>query len=90
VGLIPLYATLVVERSVLDKLPNFKKRMDWFLRHRGDLVADHITVNSRSVLLSLVSPAQLPRLLGACAPAPHDLPADLTAAANCRWGCADC
>ena len=31
VGLIPLYATLVLEPSVLNKFPGFKKRVEWFL-----------------------------------------------------------
>ncbi len=64
VGLIPLYATLVIENSVLDALPNFRKRMQWFCKHRADLVGSHITQGPASVLLSLVSLAQLPRILG--------------------------
>lgn len=63
VGLIPLYATLVIENSVLDALPNFRKRMQWFCKHRADLVGSHITQGPASVLLSLVSLAQLPRIL---------------------------
>ncbi len=34
VGLIPLYATLVLEPSVVDRFPGFKKRMEWFLDNR--------------------------------------------------------
>ena len=37
VGLVPLFAVLVLEAEDVDKLPNFKKRMEWFLRYRGDL-----------------------------------------------------
>ena len=37
VGLIPLYACLVINDEYVDKLPGFKKRMDWFLKHREDL-----------------------------------------------------
>jgi len=37
VGLIPLLAVEVIERSVIDRLPGFRKRLDWFLRYRGDL-----------------------------------------------------
>ena len=34
VGLIPLYATLTLEPSVIDRLPSFKKRMEWFIENR--------------------------------------------------------
>jgi len=37
VGLIPLFAVGTIEHEVLDKLPNFKKRMNWFLENRPDL-----------------------------------------------------
>lgn len=42
VGLVPLFAVLVLEPEDVDKLPNFKKRMEWFLRYREDL-SDQIT-----------------------------------------------
>ncbi|HEX2973835.1 MAG TPA: hypothetical protein VHP11_15995, partial [Tepidisphaeraceae bacterium] len=42
VGLIPLLAVEVLEDRVIDKLPGFKKRMQWFLEYRKDL-ARHIT-----------------------------------------------
>lgn len=34
VGLIPLYATLVLEPSTIDRFPGFKKRMEWFIENR--------------------------------------------------------
>ena len=37
VGLIPLYATLVLEPSVIKRFPGFKKRMEWFIDNRPDL-----------------------------------------------------
>jgi hypothetical protein len=37
VGLIPLCAAEILEQHVIDRLPGFKKRMNWFLNHRGDL-----------------------------------------------------
>ena len=37
VGLIPLYATLVLEPSVIKRFPGFKKRMDWFIENRADI-----------------------------------------------------
>jgi hypothetical protein len=33
VGLIPLYATMVLEPSVLNRFPGFKKRVEWFLEN---------------------------------------------------------
>jgi hypothetical protein len=37
VGLIPLFAVEVLDESLLDKLPGFKARLEWFLKHRPDL-----------------------------------------------------
>ena len=37
VGLIPLFASLVLEDEVIQKLPNFRKRLTWFLENRKDL-----------------------------------------------------
>ena len=37
VGLIPLFAVEVLEADVLDRLPGFRRRMEWFLNSRKDL-----------------------------------------------------
>ncbi len=37
VGLIPLFAVETLESNVLNKLPDFKKRLEWFLDNRPDL-----------------------------------------------------
>ena len=37
VGLIPLIAVTVLEQDVIDRLPGFNKRMEWFLNNRRDL-----------------------------------------------------
>lgn len=37
VGIIPLFAVEILEDEVLNELPGFRKRMDWFLNHRQDL-----------------------------------------------------
>jgi hypothetical protein len=42
VGLLPLIAVEVLEDDVIDKLPGFRKRLEWFLDHRKDL-AQQIT-----------------------------------------------
>ena len=39
VGLIPLYACLVLEDRVVQKLHGFRKRLDWFLKNRKDLAS---------------------------------------------------
>ncbi len=42
VGLIPLFAVEVLTDEVIDALPGFRKRLEWFLTYRGDL-AKHIS-----------------------------------------------
>ena len=37
VGLIPLFAVETIEPEMLDKLPDFKRRLEWFLNYRPDL-----------------------------------------------------
>ena len=37
VGLIPLMAVAVLEEDQIDRLPDFRHRLMWFLRNRGDL-----------------------------------------------------
>jgi len=36
VGLLPLIAVEVLEDDVIEKLPGFRKRLEWFLSHRKD------------------------------------------------------
>jgi hypothetical protein len=37
VGLIPLFAVETIEPELLEKMPDFKRRMEWFLNYRKDL-----------------------------------------------------
>jgi len=37
VGLIPLFAVETLEPEMLDRLPGFRRRLEWFLNHRPDL-----------------------------------------------------
>ncbi len=37
VGLLPLIAVEILEQEVIDALPGFRKRLDWFLENRKDL-----------------------------------------------------
>jgi hypothetical protein len=38
VGLIPLFAVEILERDMLDMLPHFRRRMEWFFRYRPRLI----------------------------------------------------
>jgi hypothetical protein len=40
VGLIPLFAVGTIEPETLDALPDFKRRMYWFIENRPDLIAN--------------------------------------------------
>src|SRR4051794_35264858 len=37
VGLIPLFAVEVIDQALLDRLPDFSRRLRWFLNYRPDL-----------------------------------------------------
>jgi Glycosyl hydrolase family 63 C-terminal domain len=67
VGLIPLFAVETLEPYRVDKLPGFKRRMQWFLDNRRDLT-NHIPHmkdldSGERLLLSVVSGDQLRRVL---------------------------
>jgi hypothetical protein len=73
VGLIPLIAVEVLEQHVLDGLPGFRKRLQWFLENRQDL-EKHIAYFEHAVndvsenhdgkrLLAIPSRARLERVL---------------------------
>ncbi|APB32758.1 Glucosidase I [Gloeomargarita lithophora Alchichica-D10] len=40
VGLIPLYAVETLEPEILDRLPGFKQRLNWFMQNRPDLTCN--------------------------------------------------
>jgi hypothetical protein len=40
VGLIPLFAVGTIEPETLDRLPNFKRRLQWFIDNRPDLTSN--------------------------------------------------
>ena len=67
VGLIPLFGVETLEPEVVERLPGFKRRMQWFVDNRADL-ADHVVEvqnldGSIRRLLSIVTQDQLPRVL---------------------------
>lgn len=70
VGLLPLCAVTVLKQKTIDALPGFRKRMDWFLINRPDLLR-YVKANrptdephSGRVLLSIPSKERLRKTLG--------------------------
>ncbi len=63
VGLIPLFAVQTLEPELLDKLPGFKRRLDWFVENRPDLTANTACMKtpgqSERRLLSIVDADKL-------------------------------
>ena len=49
VGLIPLFAVATLEPDIINKLPNFKKRLDWFIQNRYDLKKNVACMERRGV-----------------------------------------
>jgi Glycosyl hydrolase family 63 C-terminal domain len=67
VGLIPLFAVETLEPDVLDRLPGFKRRMQWFIDNRPEF-RGHVTTaigpgGGVRRLLSIVRRPQLVRVL---------------------------
>lgn len=56
VGLIPLYATLVLEPAVLRRFPGFRKRMEWFIDHRPEVSARNMA-NMKGNVIALILPS---------------------------------
>jgi hypothetical protein len=67
VGLIPLFAVETLDHELLESLPAFKKRMDWFLDNRPELCAKIADMERKGVedrtLFALVSRDRLRRVL---------------------------
>lgn len=69
VGLLPLIAVEVLEEDALEKLPGFRKRMNWFLEHKRELAKQitYMEPDERNKLgrrlLAIPSRARLERLL---------------------------
>ncbi len=66
VGLIPLFAVETLDSELIDRLPRFKHRMQWFIENRPDFSA-HVETQSRDGevrrFLSLVNPTRLKSVL---------------------------
>jgi hypothetical protein len=67
VGLIPLFAVETLEPNVLNKLPDFKKRLEWFIDNRSDLTRNLACMRTpgdeERRLLSIVTEDKLRRVL---------------------------
>src|SRR5215471_6339656 len=67
VGLIPLFAVETLESELLDRLPGFKRRLEWFIDNRPDLTENVACMRTRGKgerrLLSIVGRDQLRRVL---------------------------
>ena len=67
VGLIPLYAVQIMEPELLDSMPGFKMRLEWFIENRKDLT-EHMACmetegHKKRRLFSITDRAQLKRIL---------------------------
>ncbi|MGF1483971.1 MAG: glucosidase [Opitutales bacterium] len=68
VGLLPICAVQLLSEETIEKLPGFKKRMDWFLEHRKDLAhilehAHNPDCGGGSHLLAIPAKGRLQRIL---------------------------
>jgi hypothetical protein len=69
VGLIPLFAVTNLRQDVIDRLPGFRKRMEWFLNNRQDLYHHISMMETRGDgdhgyrLLAIPTRARLQRVL---------------------------
>ncbi len=66
VGLSPLFAVSIIKQEHLDKLPDFKKRMNWFLRYRIENkkhLAQTQNIEETCILLSLTGKQKLSDLV---------------------------
>ncbi|MEN3333285.1 MAG: hypothetical protein V7641_2650 [Blastocatellia bacterium] len=67
VGLIPLFAVETLEPEMLNRLPAFKRRLEWFIDHRKDLIGNVACMRTPGKearrMLSIVDRDQLRRVL---------------------------
>ena len=65
VGLIPLFAVETLEAALLNELPDFKRRLEWFLENRPDLTTGCIRTMGEGdrQLLSVVGRDRLQQVL---------------------------
>ncbi|MGI8586961.1 MAG: MGH1-like glycoside hydrolase domain-containing protein [Chloroflexia bacterium] len=68
VGLLPLFAVSIIEPELLERLPVFRRRMEWFLSNRPNLAGHIAEVDRPGVhkhrLFSILTRERLERVLG--------------------------
>jgi hypothetical protein len=68
VGLIPLYAVRTLEPELLDRMPGFKRRLEWFIRNRPDLTENMACMKTPGMkerrLFAIPDRRQLERIVG--------------------------
>jgi len=67
VGLIPLFAITILESELINTLPSFQRRMQWFMDNWTD-IDEHVEQmdepgNNKYFLLAIVNRRKLPRML---------------------------
>ncbi|AFY75088.1 glycogen debranching enzyme [Synechococcus sp. PCC 7502] len=67
VGLIPLFAVQILEPDMIAQVPNFQKRLEWFVKHRFDLAHNVACMESEGMkarrLLAICDRFKLKRIL---------------------------
>jgi hypothetical protein len=67
VGLLPMLAVETLSPTLLDRLPNFKRRFEWFIQHRPELACNVASLESDGVherrLLAVLDADRLGRIL---------------------------
>jgi hypothetical protein len=67
VGLLPLFAAQTIDLEMLERLPAFSRRLDWFVAHRPDLAASLAPMQTPGVagrrLLAIADRSRLERVL---------------------------
>jgi len=67
VGLIPLYATMVLQHDTIASMPEFSSRVDWFVAHQPRFAEAVAHLKDKGAdetrLLAVVSPDRLERIL---------------------------
>lgn len=66
VGLIPLFAVMTIDQDIIDSLPGFKRRMDWFIKNKPELVTQcsiGIANDVERNFLSIISEYKLRNIL---------------------------
>ena len=67
VGLIPLFAVETLDPEVVDSLPGFKRRLEWFIKNRPDLTQNIACMETRGMearrLLSIATKDKLRKIL---------------------------